>query len=218
MAMIRVLLSICLAFAFACSKKKSEPAASEAPVENAEPAKPAIDPGNLRKPQVRRVLTPITVDEAKPLIPTIAGARVIKEPQKAQHGERVEASWCFDAELTATGENMRVDLEKSGWLGAMVRQNPKMADRMNVSAKKEPFVLTGSVQRGAFADCTADKGQTLVTINVHKQAPRPAGMPAGPNPGIMRPLPGDRPSPPGLQRPAVAPQPAPVAPEAPKTP
>lgn len=229
--MFRFALIALLVVGVACSKKKSEPApaASETPTaEEGGADKPAAaDPNAIKKPQVRRVLQPVTVDEVKPMLPAVK-ARTVKEAQKAQVGERVEVSWCFDGELAGTGDAMKTALETAGWTGVIVRQNQKLPDRMNLHGRKEPFIVTGAVQKGAFADCAGDKNQVLVTLNIHKQAPRPAGAPGGlgidVRPGV-RPMGGQNPlGNPSLQRPVTPPvpppAPAPAAPpaEQPKTP
>ncbi len=203
----------------ACSKKKAadpEPSAAEAP-----------PPANKRNPpNVRKVVTPITTDEVTPLLPTPQGARVVKEPSKAQYGERVEASFCFDeGEVAALGETLKTTLTDSGWGAIVMRENPTVKDRTNLTAQRPPFMMTGSLQRtAAVAECSQDKGQTLLTLNVHKQIPRPtSGLPVGRQPGLMRPMAGPRPIPPSLQ--PVAPRvpaegtppvtPAPAAPTSP---
>jgi hypothetical protein len=223
--MRRFLLSLCLfavaALAAAGCKKKSseppEPSASEAPP----------DPAKRNPPNVRKVVTPITTDEVGPLLPTPDGARVIKEPTKAQYGERIEATFCFDqGEIPALSETVKTTLTGAGWGGIVIRENPTVKDRSSLTAARPPFMMTGNLQKTATVpECSQEKGQTLLSLNVHKQIPRPDGLPLGRQPGLMRPLPGVRPMPPGLQpvgprapngTPPVAPTPgAPVAPTTP---
>ncbi len=200
-----------LAGASACTQEKKPEETGAAPA--AGDTQPAT-PEKQRPTPMRPSLAPITVEEALPFIPKLAGAKVIKESQKAARSERVETGFCFeggkpkppaatpvappskdaeipppDADVAAAGDKLKAALEAAGWNNVVVRQTPRIPDRMNVAARRESYVLTGAVQRGPFPDCPTDKGGTMVTVNVHKQTPRTPGV----QPTMMRPLPGTNP-------------------------
>src|SRR4051812_12066113 len=82
------------------AKKKDEGAAATEPG-GAEGDTAGPTAAKPQPPLTRPALAPITLEEAKPLIPAIDKARAIKEPQKAQVGERVESAWCVPGELAA---------------------------------------------------------------------------------------------------------------------
>jgi hypothetical protein len=201
--------ALALAVAAACGKKaeKAEPAKDETETSASETREG--NPSPKQRIAQKRPPNPVTVEEATPLFAVPEGARQIKAPAQAGNGTRVEAQWCLDdGELEALGQSVSKSLTDGGWTGVNMRANPRVADRMNVSARKEPFVLTGFLQKGSIVDCDGGKGQTLLTMNVHKQSPRPAGlMPVGPRqPQLMRPSIGGQG---GIQLPV---RPAPVQP------
>jgi hypothetical protein len=213
-----LLIGAVLLASIACKKDKPVEATA------AEVAEPEARPPNKRvQPAVKNVVTAITVDEVKPLLGDLPGAKQVKEPAKAAHGERVEVQYCFaQGELLSIGDTVKSSLTGSGWHGVALRANPKVADRMNLGARREPFMLTGRVERGAFPDCEGENGKTLVTLYIHKQTPRPIGatapMPVGPRGTTnLRPLGGPRPltGEPRIVTPPVSPQapaPAPATP------
>ena len=209
-----VALSLALVLA-AGSKKKEEPKPAESPApaptaqsgEGEAAAKPAGRP-----PAMRRQVVPITVEEVQGMFPALEGGRVVKPLGKAERGERVETTLCFDkGEMLQLADTIKGKLTTGGWPTVNIRQHPQITDRVGVNANKPPFVFYGSVQRGPYPDCTKDKNQTLVTLSVHKIETVPGAGPIGPRvPGA----PGMRPTipirPPTQPPTGTAPQPAPA--------
>jgi hypothetical protein len=170
-----LLVSVCMAVAAAGCGKKSAERAGDAGA--GKPSSAQRQPGrsplkldaNARQPNLRRTLAPIGVDEVKALLPAPAGARAVKPLAKAQVGERVEQSFCIEkGELAEVGAALTTLYTEAGWTAVAVRPNPSMADRQSMTGQKTPYRLFGSLQRGHWQECDGDKGQTLVTIGVHK--------------------------------------------------
>lgn len=196
------LVLIISACTFGCSKKKSGDKAGQPAAANpAVGANPMA--GQNRPPQIRRSLGVISVDEVKDMIPAPDGARVLKAMQKAQVGERVEAAFCFNGgELAALGDKVKNKLTGAGWGNVTTREHPQLKDRIGVSAQKQPYILTGTIQRGQWPDCVGEKGQTYVSLGIHKieNHPMPAMGPGGAMPGAMAP----GMAPPGAMAPGMA--------------
>jgi len=165
-------------------KKKSE-SKNQAP-KQAAATTPTV-PAN-RPPPVRRTLGVISVDEVKALLPTPDGSRVLKPVAKAQVGERVESAFCYNnGQLTDLAEKVKAKLTAAGWTMVTTREHPQLKDRVGVSAQKQPYILTGTLQRGQWPDCVGDKGQTYVSLGIHKIETQamPANMPPGAPPSMM---------------------------------
>jgi hypothetical protein len=184
-------LLVCLILCGGCKKKEetkpAEPAATPAP----ETPAPRPAPGEGR-PAMRRQVVDVSVEEVKAMMPTLDGGRTLKPIQKAERGQRVEMTMCFDSDdMNALAEKVKGKLAEVGWPTVNLRQHPQITDRVGVNANKPPFVFYGSVQRGPYPDCTKDRGQTLVTLSIHKIETVPGGVtPVGPRvPGApgMRP-------------------------------
>lgn len=216
---LMTLLAVAALVLAGCGKKKEEkaadkPAASEAG-EKAEQPGLRPSPEQIKARQATRpALLPITVDEVKEMVPALEG-RVTKPLAKAQVGEIVQAAWCYDSgEVAEISEKVKEKLAALGWLNVTVRMAPNAPvgkERAGLTGVKKPYLVFGSVQRGPWPDCSGDKGQTYVQLNVRKQEDRPAGAgapmaPVGPG-GVGRPLPMPRPVvPANPNAPAPAPQ------------
>jgi hypothetical protein len=104
-----------------------------------------------------------------------------------------------------------------GQPGVAVRPQP--GERLGITAQRPGnIMLFGSVQRGAWAECSADKGQTYVNLNIRRNTgPRPGGVgPARPGGNMRGPVqiqPGGRPQPMPVQ--PGQPKPQPVQPAQP---
>lgn len=153
----------------ACREK---PTAADA---GARASPPLIDAGarsgavaGPRQPGVMRRLAPISLEEAQPLLPSPAGARVLRPVAKAQVGERVEGTWCFDqGELATLGSAVQQQLGTAGWQEVALRPNPNLPDRVTIVGARPPYALFGSLQRGASAECDGGKGQSVLSLGVH---------------------------------------------------
>jgi hypothetical protein len=186
---------IAVAAIAACKKEKKEASAGAAASSTPQtPAEGQPGPQSNRPPPMRRQVVPITVDEVKAMIPTLEGGKVMKPVGKAERGERVETTMCFEkGELLAIAEQLKAKLTAAGWPTVNVRQHPQITDRVGVNAHKPPYVFYGAVQRGPYPDCTKDKGQSMVTLSVHKIESVPGSATPGPRvpgaPGLSPQLP-----------------------------
>ena len=185
---------LALALAGACKKKEDTKASSSA----AQSAPSGTQPGQIpaRTAPMRRQIVPITVEEVQGMMPTLDGGRVLKAVGKAPRGERVEATICFDkaTELTPIADQLKAKLTASGWPTVNIRQHPQITERVGVNANRPPYIFYGSIQRGPYPECSKDKGQTLVTLSVHKiETVQGTFMPNGPRipgaPGVRGQLP-----------------------------
>ncbi|MFH0899480.1 MAG: hypothetical protein V2A73_02500 [Pseudomonadota bacterium] len=173
----------------ACSGKKSSSSSSPAQQQAAAlPSTVTADASTAnRQPPPRRVLAPIAVDEVGGLLVGPEGSRNVKPVQKAPMGERIEAAFCMDAgEVPALAEQLKQKLTAAGWQAVFTRANPTNPERFGVSAQKQPYMLTGVIQRGNWPDCVADKGQTYIALGVHKLDL--SGVITGGQPGVAGPM------------------------------
>jgi hypothetical protein len=161
----------------ACGGKKATPAAAD--------AAPAAAPDTLERGRPQRArgqLAPITIDEVAPLLVGPEEAATLKALDAARGGERIEASFCMDGELTAVVKAVEDRVSRSGWGKISVRTTS--AKRATVTASRKPYVLYASVQRGAFAGCDEAAGKTFISMGAHKLVEEPVA------PGTPAPVPG----------------------------
>ena len=194
-ALALALVAAALAPACTCSREPKDRAARPA---GAEPGKPGAGPSRTGSPlpNVRRAIGTITVDEVKPMLPALDGARVLKEPGKADVGQIVNAVWCYDrGEASEALALVEGALKGAGWPAVNWKPHANQQDKFGLQASKPPYVITGSVQRGAFPGCAGDQGQTYVTLGVYKletragAAPGRPGAPIGPGGVVGAPRP-----------------------------
>jgi hypothetical protein len=174
MSHTRIVLGCAAALAVAalggCKKKDAEPApaASQTPPTATAPKKVDLAAAAQKRPASRSTLVPIAVDEVEKLMPAPAGSRTLKALAKAAVGERVVATYCFDeGELAELMPALEKTYKDAGWDQVTVRPNPKLTDRAFVIGQKAPYTLSGSLQRGAWAECDQTKGQTYLLIGAH---------------------------------------------------
>lgn len=219
-----VVAASALAFAPACGGKKNEEKPAANPAQTGQPPAPGAPnatepaqrpgmPANAR-PQTYQTVGPITVDEAKDMMPTPDGARVLKAAAKAEAGERVLAEFCFDqGELPAVAEAVKAKYTTVGWLNVTPRPHRNSDVRLNITGQKAPFMLFGQIERGKYPECDGDAGQTYVRVGVHKMETRtgpPPGVGGPRGPAGMRPV-GPRPMAPPVVPRRDQPEPPPEA-------
>lgn len=155
--------------------RRSERTIDPAPAGSATPAPP---PGP-------RKLGPITVDEARPLLPAatdFTAVRTVSPPVKSPNQERVITFLCFDgATVDDAARHVRARLQNLGWTSFEEQdQVDEGTPKRVITSRRPPFNLTGELVRtdapapeAGVPECLAARGQTLVLLIVYRLVPVP---------------------------------------------
>jgi hypothetical protein len=147
-------------------------------------------------------LAPITIDEIKPLFPSLEGATQLREPTTTARGLRVTAAQCVKGDLTSIRPQIEARLKELGFTTVRISERKRM-NILTVSAQKTPYRLSATVRAGPYPDCPEkdQKGQkkSKMLISYFKRPPRDAGAAPGgappqgdqatPQPGTPTPVP-----------------------------
>jgi hypothetical protein len=120
--------------------------------------------------------TAITVDEATPAIPAIAGATIIDAPTAAPAGGQVHFGWCIvAADQAAALAAVSDGLVSAGW--SQPRDRGQGA-RVALTADKAPYRLTASISASPRPGCSPADGTWFASVAMYKveSVTRPPGL------------------------------------------
>jgi hypothetical protein len=211
--LVSVALAACagLVASSGCKKKEEEGAASK-PVEQdkagagsaasaqEEQKGSSRDAGARGLRNSRLGLEPLTVDEIKPLLPTLEGSTPLREPNTTARGLRVTAAQCVTGNMTEIRPKLEEQLKKLGFTTVRISERKRM-NIMTVSAQKSPYRLSATVRSGPYPDCPEKEKKSKMLISYFKRPPRNApdgsasgaapaqGSQAAPGQGTTAPVP-----------------------------
>ena len=176
-----------LGLATGCKKEEKKEATSQKPAEGA--AGSRADGGFERKRaamgrfqgqglSARLGLEPITVDEVKPLLPSLKGGTPIGEPVSTARGLRVTAMECLTGDLADIKTSLEARLKELGFTTVRSSERKTM-NIVTVSAEKTPYRLSASVRSGPYPDCPADQKKSKLLMSFFKRPPKPPGAAPG---------------------------------------
>jgi len=166
-----------VALTASCKSKKKQEAEPGAPAAAREEPAPGPSRPLDRKMAGRRAsalkrlsLAPITAEEVTPLIPELPGAAPVGKPGSLTGGRQVKAVLCArSSSAKETADQVVAGLEELGFTSVRQRMHPRNADAIAVAGEKPPFRVSASVQRGTYADCSADKGKAKIVFSYFKR-------------------------------------------------
>jgi hypothetical protein len=179
--LVSVALAACVGLAASGCKKDEE--AKPAEPDQAEESAPAAQgkqigssrdggAGALRSAS-RLGLEPITVEEIKPLFPSLEGSTPLREPSTTARGLRVTASQCLPGDQTAMRPKLEKRLKELGFTTVRISERKRM-NIMTVSAEKTPYRLSATVRSGPYPDCPEKEKKSKMLISYFKRPPRNA--------------------------------------------
>ncbi len=119
---------------------------------------------------------PITPEEVMPMVPTLTGGSMMREPQVVAGGRRVIVWVCVDGRDQGTvNPELKQKLEELGFGDFVVktRKRREPFDDVNwIRAEKDTkFRLSASLRRGEYEGCKASEGKTRVALQYMKHMP-----------------------------------------------
>lgn len=181
---MRVAVALIASCAIAgCGSCKDKPAAKKADPRTA--TIPTAKPGGLqvRKPNwpapagagsgsgsarvaPTALVTKLTLDEATPVIPTIADTTVIDAPTEAPAGAQVHFAWCTTAaDAKAAQAVIESSLTAAGW-GEF--HDRGMGARIAISADKPPYRISASISASPRPGCSPADGKWFSSVQLYK--------------------------------------------------
>jgi hypothetical protein len=117
---------------------------------------------------------PITVDDARPLLPRFAGARELHELRKAEGREQIAWNLCFAKRPAAEIErDVITALTALGWESArFVDSEEHGVNKRVMTAHKPPLHLTGELAPAPAFGCDPKQGETLIGLLMYRLVPR----------------------------------------------
>ena len=157
-----------------CKERKPAPAAEPAASGSAMPPRPRPAPtagGDAaaaapRPPPPGPVMTGVTLDEVKPVIPAVAGATVIDQPRMSPTREQVHLGWCIAGSDQAVAiAAIKAGLAKAGYGEPHERGQ---GARKALTADKLPFRLSASISASPRPGCSPAEKKWFASVSIYK--------------------------------------------------
>jgi len=161
-------------------EKKAEPAPSSRVPRV--PGDPVM--GGKRTEALRNLqLSPITLEDVEPLIPSLPGATPVGKPGLMTQGRQVKAVFCMASPSADAVMTQLVAAAGSlGFTGVKTRVHPRNQEMVTMHGEKGPIRLGGTVQRGRTPDCPGDQGKIKIVLSYFKRGGGEEAAPPTPTP------------------------------------
>jgi hypothetical protein len=152
-----------------CGKKEEKKEEEPAKAEGKTPADPAA--ARQRADALRKMrMAPLTLEEVRPLIPTMPDTTPVGQPGVMTEGRQVKAVLCMTSPGAEPAMGRLVEALKAlGFTSVQTRPHPRNQEMVTVHAEKQPFQLGGTAQKVTTPDCPGDKGKIKIVLSYFKR-------------------------------------------------